>query len=120
MKITTEKEYNSALDEINGIMKKGESNATEKEIIQLQKLTENVELFETEFFSFPIPKTIIEMVELRMFERKMTQTDLAQKTKIPLPKINQILKGRRNPDIDFLKGIYRILNIPADFIFSRL
>lgn len=50
----------------------------------------------------------------------MSQTDLAKETNIPLPKINQILKGKRKPDLDFLKGIYDNLHIPADFIMSKI
>lgn len=120
MKITTQKQYDSALEEVNSIMKKGESKVSVEELQILQKLTLQIEDYESEVYLFPIPKTIVEMVEMKMFENKLSQTDLSKKTKIPLPKLNQILKGKRKPDIDFLKGIYHVLNIPADFILSKV
>ena len=120
MKITTEKQYSNALNLINEIMKKGEENVSEKELQTLQTLTDEVAEYENKYYQFPVPKTIIEMVKLKMFEKEMSQTELSKKTHIPLPKLNQILKGNRKPDIDFLKGIYHTLNIPADFIFSRI
>ena len=120
MKIKTEKQYNNALNLINEIMKRGETSVSAEELKTLQNLTEEVKEYEDKYYQFPAPKTIIEMVKLKMFEKDMSQTDLSQKTKIPLPKLNQILKGNRKPDIDFLKGVHQTLNIPADFIFSKL
>ncbi len=120
MKIKNEKQYNNALNLINEIMKKGEDNVTAKELETLQDLTDEVAEYENQYYQFPAPKTIIEMVKIKMFEKDMSQTELSHKTHIPLPKLNQILKGNRKPDIDFLKGIYTTLNIPADFIFSRI
>ena len=120
MKITTEKQYDDTLNLINEIMRKGEDNVMEKELENLQILTNAVQEYESQHYQFPAPKTIIEMVKIKMFEKEMSQTALSQETRIHLPKLNQILKGKRKPDIDFLKGIYRVLNIPADFILSRL
>lgn len=120
MKIKTEKQYQNALNLINEIMKKGENNVSAKELETLQTLTDDVQEYENQYYSFPAPKTIIEMVKIKMFEKDMSQTELSKKTAIPLPKLNQILKGKRKPDIDFLKGIYHTLHIPADFIFSRI
>lgn len=120
MKIKTEKQYNKTLDLINEIMKKGENNVSAKELETLQTLTDEVKEYENQYYQFPAPKTIIEMVKIKMFEKDMSQTELSKKTDIPLPKLNQILKGNRKPDLDFLKGIYNTLNIPADFIFSRI
>ncbi|MGC4128523.1 MAG: helix-turn-helix domain-containing protein [Bergeyella sp.] len=120
MKIVSEKQYSNTLNLINEIMRKGESNVTPEELKTLQALIDEVAEYESKYYQFPAPKTIIEMVKIKMFEKDMTQTDLSAKTNIPLPKLNQILKGKRKPDIDFLKGIYNTLHIPADFIFSRI
>lgn len=120
MKIEKEKQYIDAINRINEIMKKGEDNVTSEELKALQGMTGQVHEYESRYYAFPAPKTIIDMVKVKMFERDMSQTDLAKETNIPLPKINQILKGKRKPDLDFLKGIYDKLHIPADFIFSNI
>lgn len=120
MKIKNEKQYSDRLNLINEIMRKGEENVSAEELAQLQTLTDEVRQYEAQYYQFPAPKTIVDMVKIKMLEKDINQTELAKQTHIPLPKLNQILKGKRKPDIDFLKGIYHTLNIPADFIFSRL
>ncbi len=120
MDIANEKQYIDTINRVNDIMKKGEDNVSLEELQALQSMTAQVQEYESKYYSFPVPKTIIDMVKVKMFERDMSQTDLARETNIPLPKINQILKGKRKPDLDFLKGIYDKLHIPADFIFSRI
>ena len=120
MKIGDEKQYTDTINSINEIMKKGESNVSSEELQTLQDLTAQVQEYESKYYAFPVPQTIIDMVKVKMFERDMNQTDLAKETNIPLPKINQILRGKRKPDLDFLKGIYDKLHIPADFIFSKI
>ncbi len=114
--ITTEKEYQEKLDRIDEIMKKGEDNIDVKETALLQKMVTEVSAYENEHIVLPAPKTIPEMVELKLFEKKMSQTEFARRTGLGIPKVNQIIKGKRNIDIPFLKAIYSELNIPADFL----
>jgi len=120
MTISNEKQYIDTLKGVDDIMKKGEDNVSLEELEQLKKMIDEVQAYENKYHFFPYPKTIIDMVKIKMFEKDMTQTDLSKVTNLPLPKINRILNGKRKPDIDFLKGIYNELHIPADFIFSRI
>lgn len=120
MRITNEKQYNDAVNDINSIMKRGEDNVSVEDLDTLKALTNQVQEYESKHYVFPVPKTVVDMVKFKMFEKDMSQTDLANETNIPLPKINQILKGKRKPDLTFLKGVYDTLNIPADFILSRI
>lgn len=53
MKITTEKQYNNALNLINEIMKKGENNVSAKELETLQTLTNEVKEYENQYYQFP-------------------------------------------------------------------
>lgn len=120
MNLSNEKQYDQALEAVNEIMKKGEQNVSETEIARLKKLVQQISLYETDHYAFPKPKDVIELVEIKMFERKMSQTELSHITKIPLPKINQILKRKRPLDISFIKAIHKELNIPADTILNNL
>lgn len=118
--IKTEKEYNEILQKIDLLMKKGEENITDAETLILQKMIANVSDYEEETIKLPAPKTIVEMVELKLFQRKMTQAEFARQSGLGLPKVNQIIKGKRPADISFLKAIYTQLDIPADFILERI
>ena len=119
-KIETEKQYNKLLAEVDSLMSKGEENLTEKEFKDLEQKAAMIQQYESIAYPFPKPKTIPEMVELKMFEKRMSQTDLANITGIGLPKLNQILKGKRKPDIPFIKAIYEKLDIDSDFILRAV
>jgi transcriptional regulator with XRE-family HTH domain len=66
------------------------------------------------------PRTIAEVVELKMFEHKMNQARLAEKLGLGKSKVSEILSGKRKPDIPFLKGIYKVLKIDADFLLEHI
>lgn len=118
--IKTEKQYTETLRKIDLLMKKGEENLTDNDIVVLQQMIGEVADYEEETIRLPAPKTITEMVELRLFQEKMTQAEFARKAGLGLPKVNQIINGKRPIDISFLKAIYTQLNVPADFILEKI
>ena len=66
------------------------------------------------------PKTLKEAVEFRRMERKWTQADLARTLGIGAPKLSQILSGKRDPDVAFLKAVYKKLKIDPEFILTHV
>ena len=96
-------------------MKKGENNITDSDVALLQKMLVEVAEYEAETITLPAPKTLMEMVELKLFQRKMTQADFTRQSGLDLPKVNQIINGKRLMDISFLKAIYSELDIPAHY-----
>ncbi|OPZ28347.1 MAG: hypothetical protein BWZ00_01310 [Bacteroidetes bacterium ADurb.BinA174] len=99
--IKTEQQYNEILQEIYLLMKKGEKNKTDAKTLILQQMISEVSGYEEETIKFPAPKTIVEMVELKLFQDKMTQTEFARKSGLGLPKVNQIINGKRPVDVPF-------------------
>lgn len=118
-KIVSEEQYNATMSEIDVLMKKGEKNLTPKEVEKLRNIAVAAEQYEEVHYPFPKPKTIPEMVELKMFQEKMTQAALAEKLNIGKPKLSQILNGKRPPDVAFLKAAYEILNIDPAFLLEK-
>jgi transcriptional regulator with XRE-family HTH domain len=55
-----------------------------------------------------------------MFENKLSQAKLADKLGIGKPKLSQILNGKRQPDVTFLKAIYSELHIDPKFILEHV
>jgi antitoxin component HigA of HigAB toxin-antitoxin module len=47
------------------------------------------------------PETILEVIALKMFEYKLTQTKLATKIGIGQSKVSEILSGKRKPHVSF-------------------
>jgi len=65
-------------------------------------------------------ESLTEVIELFMYENKVSQAKLASHLGIGKPKLSQILTGKRKPDVPFLKAIYNKLNIDPKFILDHL
>lgn len=77
--ITNENEYNKVLERIEFLLTKVGNNTSvhDPNFIELDKLSDIVADYEEE--NFPVPKpTLQEVIELRMFERKLNQKSLAE------------------------------------------
>jgi HTH-type transcriptional regulator / antitoxin HigA len=120
-KITSEAGYSSMMKEIDALMKKEENNLSSAELKKLRSMAEAAEAWEDASFTISIrrPKTITEMIELKMFEMKINQVTLAGIIEMDAPKLSQILKGRRKPDVAFLKAINKKLKIDPAFLLEK-
>jgi antitoxin component HigA of HigAB toxin-antitoxin module len=116
IEIKSKRAYHEMMVEIYNLMNKGEGKLTKQESTKLSKMAIAVEIYEDEILGLkPIkePETIPELVELKLFERKMTQAKLAEEIGLAKSKVSEILNGKRKADISFLKGIHKVLKIDA-------
>ncbi|MFX1707810.1 helix-turn-helix domain-containing protein [Chitinophaga sp. CC14] len=120
LSFSTEKEYAAAMQRIHLLMKKGESNLSSTELKELQHLSIAAEHYEDTRYPIPRPTTLTGMIELKMFEMKLKQKEMASMLDIGEAKFSQILNGKRDPDVDFLKKIYHKLKIDAEFIMQHV
>jgi len=118
--IVTEKLYNKALADVYAIMQKGEKNITDKEAQKLSSMASAIQDYEKVHYPFPMPKTLAEMVELKIFEKKINKVTLAKTLGIGTPKLSQILNGKRPPDVSFLKAVHEKLGIDGNFILEAV
>lgn len=56
------------------------------------------------------------MIEFKMYEKKLKQKDLAKLMGISESKFSQILSGKREPDVPFLKAAHQKPGIEASFL----
>jgi antitoxin component HigA of HigAB toxin-antitoxin module len=120
--IKSKKEYHQTMVQVYNLMNRGEHSLSEEELSKLSVMAEAAEKYENEVLGFGVlktPKTIPEMVELKMFEQKISQTTLAEKLGFSPSKVSEILSGKRKPDVSFLKGIHNLLHIDADFLLNH-
>jgi HTH-type transcriptional regulator / antitoxin HigA len=120
--IKSKREYHQTMVQVYDLMNKGEHTLSEDQLSKLSVMAEAAEKYENEVLGIGVlkmPKTIPEMVELKMFEQKISQTTLAEKLGFSPSKVSEILSGKRKPDVPFLKGIYEKLQIDADFILKH-
>ena len=120
--IKTRQAYHETMVAIYNLMNKGEANLSADELIQLSKMSLAVEKYEDDVLGLQPkkePETISELVQLKLFEHKMTQAKLAEELGIGKSKMSEILSGKRKPDVDFLKGVYKLLKINAEFLLEH-
>ena len=121
-KINSKKEYHETMVLVYDLMNKGEKQLSAKETKQLADMSRAVEQYEDAVWglnSLKAPKTITEIVELKLFEHKMTQAKLAEHLGVGKSKVSEILNGKRKPDLTFIKGVHRVLNIDAGFLLEH-
>lgn len=119
-KIETETGYSKVMEKIDNLMAKGSKNVSEEELAEIQKLAMAAQQFEQEKYTIESPSTLSGMIEMKMFEMRLKQKDLAKKLNVSNTKLSLILNGKQKPDIDFLKRIHKELNVNAEFILEHV
>lgn len=84
---------------------------------ELDKISDEIADYEEKYFPFK-PDNLVEMIELRMYERKLKQKDLADLLETSPSRVSELLSGKRNLTFDLAKKIHLKLNIDAELILS--
>ncbi len=59
------------------------------------------------------------MIELKMYERKLKQKDLAKLLEVSSSRLSEVLKGKRQVNMDLANRLYLKLNIEPQFILEK-
>lgn len=124
-RIRSEKEYKAVMKTIETLLGKatdmgGFHMLPKGESALLARLSNLAEGYEDNTMRLmPVkPKTVQEAVEFKMAEQKLTQARLAKK--LGIGELSQILTGKREPDVIFLKAVHKKLNIDAEFLLTHV
>ena len=118
-RVITHEKYAKAqirLEEIINIVDDNtpEDHPVVQELIEVSNL---IEKYEEEHFPIGLP-SLIEVVELRMFELKLKQKDLAKLLGSPATRISEYLSGKREITLNIAKALHQKLNIDSDIILQ--
>lgn len=125
-KIRTEAQYGEVMKLIEKYLAKAtkaggfsEFNKTERE--DLQKLSLLAEDYEDNMVSImPLPLTLKAVVKNKIDEMNINQAKLAEILGLGTAKLSQILNGKRQPDVPFLKALHSKLGISGDFLLESV
>ena len=118
--ISNESEYQTALAAIEPFLQKGFEHLSFEEDEELARITSLIEDYEAIHYPLPFkPKTLVEMLELKMFERKLKQKDLAKVLQVTENRISEVINGKRKVNMDLAKRLYSELNIDPHFILTH-
>lgn len=119
MKIISEAEYIKASSRIEELLKVVDNNTPQDHpsAIELIEQSDIVEKFEIENFQIGTP-SLKDVIELRMFERKLKQKDLAILLETSSSRISEYLNGKRDITIEIARALHKKLNIDSDIILQ--
>src|ERR1035437_8202724 len=117
----TKKEFSIAESKMNDLLaivtkKGGFDYLTKKESADLNTYTQIVKAFEDMHYTIPLPQTVQGLIELKMFENKLKQKELAKMLNTTDTKLSEIMHNKRKPSISFLKAMNQILGIDGNLL----
>lgn len=124
-KIRNEKQYAQVMVLIENFIQKatdggGFSTLSETEANELQRLTRLAEAYEDNNLKImPLPVNISAVVENKIKKMGITQAALAEMLGLGTSKLSQILNGKREPEVAFLKALHSKLGISGDFLIEK-
>lgn len=87
------------------------------EFEELNRISDEIADYEEVNFPFKVD-SLKEMIELRMYQRKLKQKDLAEILDTTPSRISELLNGKRKMTLDIARGLYKKLNIDAALILN--
>jgi HTH-type transcriptional regulator/antitoxin HigA len=118
--IDNEKDYAAVMARIDSLMAKGSANVSKEELAGIRDLALLAQQYEQKKYTIQSPTTLNGMVEMRMYEMRLKQKDLAKKLNISDAKLSLIMNGKQKPDVEFLKAVHTELHVDAEFILQHV
>lgn len=117
--IKNKADYNKATKQMEELLKfvGNDTSPNDKNFIKLDKLSDLIADYEEKYYPMT-PQNLIEMIELRMYQRKLKQKDLALLLGTSTARISEYLKGKRKLTLDVAKALHQKLNVDAELILS--
>ena len=119
MKNDNKYRYEEAVKRIDALLEIVDNNAPRDDpnYIELMDLSDFVENYEEEHFPIGTP-SLREVIELRMFEMKLKQKDLAELLGTSTSRISEYLNGKRDITLNIARALHNKLNIDSDIILQ--
>ena len=122
-KEVTKREYAIAEEKMNEVLaivdkKGGFDKLTKKELAELDKQTQIVKAYEDVNYIIPLPQTVQGLIELKMFENKLKQKELAKMLNTTDTKLSEIMHNKRKPSLSFVKALHQVLGIDGNLLLK--
>ena len=91
---------------------------SEKETKELKKNTLVVKNYEEKHIVIPFPETLQGIIELKMYENKLKQKELAKILNTSDTQLSEIIHKKRKPSLSFLKSLHQVLGIDGNLLLE--
>ncbi|TAE32877.1 MAG: helix-turn-helix domain-containing protein [Cytophagales bacterium] len=118
MKLLNETDYKNAFEQFDGLVARmGDDPQLQA---QARQLAEAIQAYEQAFIAFPKPTTLTAMIELKMYEMRLKQKDLAVLLGVEASRVSELLTGKRKPTLELAKRLHEKLGIDGNFILETI
>ena len=122
-KVITKEAFVVAETKMNSLLtaatqKGGFDNLTPKEAKALDQYTQIVKAYEDVHYTIELPQTVQGLIELKMYERKLKQKELAAMLNTTDTKLSEIMHHKRKPSLSFLKALHQVLGIDGNLLLK--
>ncbi len=118
MKINTNSQYHATLAQIESYIEKGFKNLTKRETTALQKLSVEVEEYESQKYPMPLQTGIKEVLEHYMFDNKINKSQLSKQLEIPNSTLSEIMNGKKKINLAIARKLHQKLMLDGNFILE--
>lgn len=139
VKIAVRQDYEEAVKLLEQMAAKSEEKLTEEEFAWMEHTANLVAQYEESNGMVPIDVSSIheqetdvqkiaaalgyephlaDIIRFKMLQKKLNQKSLASLLSMSTTKVSQILSGKREPDVDFLRGIHAKLGIDGNVLLE--
>ncbi|TAE30875.1 MAG: helix-turn-helix domain-containing protein [Cytophagales bacterium] len=98
----------------------GFSALSQEEGDELHRLSLLAEAYEDSIPIMPLPvpppKTLVDILEYKMYEKRLKQRDMARLLDVSEARLSDVLTGKRKPNLDLAKRMHLRLGIDAETI----
>ncbi len=119
MELTSEIQYVRIMERIEELLKLVDNDTplTDKNMVELELLS--LLVVEYEELHYPIePSTLIEMLQERMSEMKLSQKEVAELLGVSPPRISEYLNGKSEPTLKVVRLMYQKLDIDPEILLG--
>lgn len=118
-KIQTEAAYKAAMKRIDELLPitGDEWPSDDPNMNELVLLSDLVEEYEKEHCPIE-PPSLVEALQVKIFEKKLTQRAAAELLGISAPHFSEIVRGKTLPSLPLARKICRQLDIPAEVVLG--
>ena len=65
------------------------------------------------------PETVPDVIELKMFEKKMKRKEMAKLLGISDTRLSEVMHGKRKVNMELAKRLYKTLGVDPKFILEK-
>ena len=119
VELTNEMQYERIMERIEELLEfvGDDTPRYDKDMVELEVLSLLVAEYEEKYYPIE-PPTLIEMVQERMSEMKLSQKEVAELLEVSPPRISEYLNGKSEPTLKVARRMYQKLDIDPEILLG--